>query len=130
VNDWFKRFAKALPLILGAIIIVLRQVTDDGVVTGTEWFVVIGAANSAVAVYWVANLTGGAGKYGKLVTHTVSLTIPALVAFLPGGLTGNEVIDLIIVAGTAAGVLIFPSQQHPESPVIPQPAAAQGQHTG
>jgi hypothetical protein len=130
VNDWFKIHGKSLPLILGALFVALRQVTDDGAVTGAEWFVVIGAANSAVAVYFVANLTGTAGKYGKIITHTVTLTIPALVAFLPGGVNGNELIDLLIVAGTAAGVLIFPSVQHPVNPVVLGPAVAKGAHAG
>jgi hypothetical protein len=130
MSDWFKIYGKSLAFVLGAFVVALRQVTDDGHVTGAEWFVVIGAANSAVAVYFVANLTGTSGKYGKIVTHTVTLTIPALVAFIPGGITGNELIDLIIIAGSAAGVLGFPSVQHPVNPVVLQPAVAQGQHAG
>jgi hypothetical protein len=130
VNDWFKIHGKSLAFVLGALVVALRQVTDDGAVTGVEWFVVIGAANSAVAVYIVANLTGTSGKYGKIVTHTVTLTIPALVAFLPGGVNGNELIDLIIIAGSAAGVLGFPSVQHPVNPVVLGPAVAKGAHAG
>lgn len=129
MSDWFKIHGKSLAFVFGALVVAIRQVTDDGAVTGTEWFVVIGAANSAVATYFVANLTGTAGKYGKIINHTVALTIPALVAFLPGGLTGNEWIDLIIVAGTAAGVLLLPAVQHPVNPVV-VPAVAKGQHAG
>ncbi len=123
MSDWFKIHGKSLAYVLGAFVVALRQVTDDGTVTGVEWFIVIGAANSAVAVYVVANLTGTSGKYGKIVTHTVSLTIPALVAMLPGGLTGNEWIDLFIVAASAAGVLFLPAVQHPVNPVSVTPVA-------
>ncbi len=117
--DWFRNYGKAVPLFLGAVILALRQVTDDGAVSGSgEWLLLIGAFVAAVSTYVVPNLTEGAGKYAKIVTYAATAVVTALGTLLPGGLTAQDWIDLVIVAATALGVVVLPSTQHPANPAV------------
>ncbi len=113
MSAWFAKYGKSVALFVGALVIVVQNVLLDGGISGNEWFVLATAVVGGVATYIAPNLTGGVGKWTKSLVFGASILIGALPSMLPGGLTGGEWFDLIVLLATQFGVIILPSQQHP-----------------
>jgi drug/metabolite transporter (DMT)-like permease len=113
-----KGYMKSAIAALGALLIVLQTVLNpDGpggqAVTVDEWIVIVDAVLTAVLVYLVPNLQTGAAEFAKSVVAGAFAVTSVLAAALIGGLNPSEVINLVIIFGTAAGVFLAPAPKHP-----------------
>jgi hypothetical protein len=95
-----------LGLLAMAIVTTIQQVNADNHVSPSEWVMVGVQAVMAVNVYLTANLP----QYTKMKTYVaaVIVVLQLLVASVAGGLTTNEIINLIIAFIAALGVHFTP----------------------
>jgi len=110
MKDWFKTHGKVIALFIGGIVLVWQQVRTGGI-TVEEWVLLAQATVAGFLTYWVPNFTGGLQKYSKAIAMAVAGVLAALLMALPGGITGDEAQDLVILFFTLLGVITFPSQQ-------------------
>lgn len=95
-----------LGLFLMAILTTIQQVNTDNHISASEWVMVGVQAVMALNVFLTANLP----QYDKMKTY-VSASIVALqllVTLIDGGLTTNEIVNLIITFVAALGVHFTP----------------------
>lgn len=88
-----------------------------------EWLNIIVMASGVLLVGVVPNLTGGVGKYSKLIVSAVIAVVTLAVSYLADNhLSTEEVIQLILAAAAAFGVYQFPAPQWggagPATPVV------------
>lgn len=95
-----------LGLLVMAIVTTIQQVNADGHVSASEWVMVAVQAVMAINVYLTANLP----QYSKMKSYVaaVIVVLQVLVASISGGLTTNEIINLIIAFVAALGVHFTP----------------------
>jgi hypothetical protein len=110
VIDWFRQYGKVIPLFVGGIVLAWRQVRDGGI-TGPEWNLLAAAVIGGFLAYWVPNLTGGLQRYTKAIAFAALAVSSVLPAYLPNGVTADELYDLLILFLTELGIIVFPSQQ-------------------
>lgn len=98
------KYVKLIVAAVGGVLILIAGVWTDGTITTGEWINVGIGASNIVLVGVVPNLNGGVGKYTKAVTAVVLAILMLLVDLISNGLTGPEIIQLILAALTALGV--------------------------
>lgn len=113
-----KGYMKSVVAFVGALLIVLQTVLNGDSPGGQnltldEWVVMADAVLTAFLVYIVPNLTGGVAEFAKTIVAGAFAVTAVLVTTLSGGLTASEVINLIIIFGTAVGVFMAPAPKHP-----------------
>lgn len=123
MTDWFARYGKVIPLILGVIILPVQQALGDDVFDTADKIRVGLAIVGAVVTYVAPNLTGGVAVVTKGLTSAAFAVLNGLTGWLVDGMTASDWWSLLIAAAVAAGVLVLPSQKHPTAPQ-PVPAAA------
>lgn len=79
----------------------------NGPMDTTAWINVIILGAGAIMVYNAGNIPGW--NYAKLIASAVSAVAVLLVSFLDGGLSGAEVIQLVLAAFSAIGVGAIPN---------------------
>lgn len=95
-----------LGLIVMAILTTIQQVNTDNHVTASEWVMVGLQAVMAINVFFTANLPGYA--HMKTYVAAVIVVMQLMVTLISGGLTGNEIVNLIITGLAALGVAAVP----------------------
>ena len=103
---------------VGALLVVLQTVLNaDGPggqsVTVDEWIVIADAVLTAILVYVVPNLQTGSAEFAKTIVAGAFAVTSVLASALIGGLAPSEVINLVVIFGTAAGVFLAPAPKHP-----------------
>lgn len=100
-------YGKLIAAIFGAVILYLYEATTgDAKLDVYDVIQVASAAVGAFLVWLQANgPTGSAWHYAKTIAYGVTAVLATLLVTLPGGLTGHEAIELVIVFVTGAGVL-------------------------
>lgn len=95
-----------LGLVVMAILTTIQQVNVDDHVTASEWVMVGLQAVMAINVYLTANLP----QYSKMKTYVAAVIVvmQLLVTLIDGGLTINEIVNLIIAFVAALGVAFTP----------------------
>lgn len=95
-----------LGLLVMAIVTTVQQVNADNRISASEWVMVAVQAVMVVNVYLTANLP----QYSKMKSYVaaVIVVLQVLVASIAGGLTTNEIINLIIAFVAALGVHFTP----------------------
>ena len=95
-----------LGLVVMAILTTIQQVNADNHITASEWVMVGLQALMAFNVWATANLP----QYTKMKTYVAAaiVVLQLLVASIVGGLTTNEIINLIISFVAALGVAFTP----------------------
>ena len=89
-----------------AVLTTVQQVNADNVITASEWVMVGLQALMAFNVWATANLP----QYEKMKTYVAAaiVVLQLLVASITGGLTTNEIINLVIAFVAALGVAFTP----------------------
>ena len=121
MRPWFATYGKSLALLAGGIVVVLQNVTSDGI-QQAEWFTLATAVVGGITTYIVPNLVGGIAKYAKAITYTAAIVIGALPAMVDGGMTSGEWFSLAVLVATNLGVIVLPAPQHPAAPAAVTPA--------
>lgn len=113
MSAWFAKYGKVIPLFLGAIVLVVQTAMSDGVLALDEKIAIALAIVGAVNTYIVPNLSAGLGKYAKAFVQAAVPVLTGLSGWMIDGMSQSDWWALVITAATAAGVLVFPAQQHP-----------------
>lgn len=95
-----------------AVLLALRDAWADANITASEWVLVVIAGFGILNVWGAANIPGFAKA--KTFMAAVGVVLNMLVAFIIGGLTGDEIALLVIHFLGALGVVVGPQPQHPE----------------
>jgi uncharacterized membrane protein len=95
-----------LGLLIMAVLTTIQQVNADDHITASEWVMVGVQAVMALNVYLTANLP----QYEKMKTYVAAIItgLQLLVTLIDGGLTTNEIINLVITVIAALGVAFTP----------------------
>lgn len=95
-----------LGLVVMAVLTTIQQVNADNTISASEWVMVGLQALMAFNVWATANLP----QYTKMKTYVAAaiVVLQLLVASIVGGLTTNEIINLVIAFVAALGVAFTP----------------------
>lgn len=106
-----KLYAKAITYIaLAAVAFLITALSDDTLGLDEILNLVI-VVLGAIAVYLVPNLPAGAGQYAKTIVAFLTAGLVALLAFLTGGVSITEWLQVILAAFAGIGVYIVPNEQ-------------------
>lgn len=105
MTKYSKFIAAVVATVLSAIVAAL---TGDGVVSATEWVNVAIAAVGAAGVFAAPNVPGS--RYTKSVLMALAAVLTLLASLIVGGLTGSEVMQLVIAGLGAVGVYAIPNK--------------------
>lgn len=105
MTKYSKFFAAVVATILSAIVAAL---TGDGVVSATEWVNVAIAAVGAAGVFAAPNVPGA--RYTKAVIAVLAAVLTLLASLIVGGVSGAELMQLVIAGLAAVGVYSVPNQ--------------------
>jgi peptidoglycan/LPS O-acetylase OafA/YrhL len=75
-------------------------------ITTQEWIVIAGLAFGAVGTYIVPNMVAGVARYAKGVVSFMTAGLAALYVVVPGGLTTGELLEVLISAAAAIGLVV------------------------
>lgn len=104
MKKYSKFFAAVVATVLSAIVVAL---TGDGIVGATEWVNVAIAGVGAAGVFAAPNVPGS--KYTKAVIAVLTAVLTLLASLLVGGLSGSEVLQLVVAGLGAVGVYSVPN---------------------
>lgn len=109
--SWFVTHRKLLAPLVGSILMALvlwyRGAVADAHVGADEWVLMVTQLAMIVAVWGAANVPGW--EKGKTVQAAILAVLALLASMITGGLTVDEIVQLIITGLSALGVAL-PSQ--------------------
>ncbi|MEU0469929.1 hypothetical protein ABZ215_38530 [Amycolatopsis sp. NPDC006131] len=111
-------YSKAWGMVLTTVLSAVLPFLVDGALSATEWITVALAGVGAVSVAIVPNLNAGVGKYAKGAVAIAAAVLTLLVTVIDGGLDTSEIIQLVIAAFGAVGVVALPGPQHPANSAV------------
>lgn len=109
--------ALLFPLIGGLVMTLLQAyqaVSGDGV-EASEWVTVVIQGFTLLTIWLTANVPGF--DKAKAWVSATMLILNMLVTLIVGGLTGNEISQLVIAFLGAVGVFAVPGPVHPVAPL-------------
>lgn len=96
-----RKYAKSLLAVAATVLTALVALSGNGI-TAAEWIQVVIAAAGACAVFTAPNVPGA--KYTKTVLAVVTAVAVFLSSAISDGLTGQEWLQVLVVALGAVGV--------------------------
>jgi hypothetical protein len=99
------RYAKALGAVLVAVVTAVIAALTDNFFTAQEGVVVAGVGVSAVGVAIVPNLAAGVAAYAKAIVAFLGAGLGAVAVLMAGGLTLAEVLEAVVAAAAAVGIV-------------------------
>lgn len=97
-------YAKALLAVVAAIISAIVAVLTDNVITPEEWVNVAIAGVGAITIALAANMPAGRWAYVKFYIAGLTAGLTFLASAITGGLSGAELMQLLVVVLGGAGV--------------------------
>jgi hypothetical protein len=110
------KYAKLLAMVVTTVLIALVPALSDDVVTVTEWINVAIIAVGAAGVFAAPNVPGA--NYTKAILAVLSAVLVLLASFITDGLSGSELIQLVIAALGALGVYAVPNKGSELTPTV------------
>lgn len=98
--------AKALGMVLVAVLTYIWAALTDGGVDRQEWIVATYTLVGAVGVYIVPNLSVGVGRYAKGIVAVLTAGLAVLQVVVVGGLTQAELIEVVLAGLAAIGLTV------------------------
>ena len=92
-----RKYAKAIGAVVVTMLTFVASILTDGV-TDQEWVMIAGTFVSAVGVAVVPELPSGIAAWAKTVVAALSGGLTVLAVVIIGGLTTQEVIEVIVAA--------------------------------
>lgn len=105
MNNYIKFFAQVIATVAAGMIAAL---TGDEVIDLSEWINVIIMTLGCIAVVGAGNLPLGVWKYAKLIVSAATAGFVYLASVLSDGVTTTELIQFILAAVGALGVVAAP----------------------
>lgn len=113
VRDW-SAYRKLLVAVVGAVLLAVQQFYVDGDLSGNDWIQVGSAAVGAYLVWQtVEGPRGTLWSRAKAVAYGLTAVLANVGAAVPGGLSGQEKLALLITFLTGAGVLALKNKPEP-----------------
>lgn len=112
-----RAYAKLILAVIGAGVMALYGFLDDNKVDTTEWIKIAIAVSLAVQVYLVP--VTPEWPWMKTAIGCILAALNVLVIVIVGGVNSQELIEILIAVGTAAGVAIAPAVSHNGQPASP-----------
>lgn len=110
MTNW-RRYAQLIGPLLGAVvmagIVAYRGAAEDNVVTGPEWVLLVTQVLMVVSVWGAANVRGW--EKGKKWQAAIFAVLALLAAYVTNGITGDELLQLVVTGLSALGVVVAPS---------------------
>lgn len=107
-------YKKVIVAVIGGALLTLQQLYVDGDLSGNDW---IQVGSAAVGAYLVWQTTEGPkGSWwsrAKAVAYGLTAVLGNLYVALPGGLSGQEKLALVITFLTGMGVLALKNDPEP-----------------
>jgi uncharacterized membrane protein YjjP (DUF1212 family) len=103
--NFLKVYGKSVAMVVVTVLAALVPLLSGGV-DATEWVNVAIIGVGAAAVFTAPNVPGA--KYTKLVLSVLAAVLTLLVSAIVGGVSGPELIQLVIAAAGALGVYAAP----------------------
>lgn len=100
------KYVKSIIMVVVTVLVALSGVLTDGI-TATEWVNVAIAGVGAASVFAAPNVPGA--KYTKTILAVLTAVLTFLVSAIVGGISPQELIQVVIIAAGAAGVYKFPN---------------------
>ena len=100
-----KRLRKAVALVFVAVGTFVASILTDGV-TSEEWAMIAAVALSSAGVYIVPELPTGAAAVAKTALTFLVTGATTLALVLAGGLTGTELIEVILASCASIGLVV------------------------
>lgn len=101
--------------LLGSVAMVLvlgyRSAVADAHIGADEWVLLVTQVLMTVSVWGAANITGW--ERGKTFQAAVFAVLALLASTVSGGLTGDEILQLIVTGLSALGVVVNPGPVRP-----------------
>jgi peptidoglycan/LPS O-acetylase OafA/YrhL len=104
-------YSKTWGMVVATVLSAVLPALVDGSLSPTEWINVALAFVGAVSVAIVPNLNAGVGKYAKAAVAVAAAVLTLLVSLIDGGLSTPEILQLVIAALGAVGVVSLPGPQ-------------------
>lgn len=102
---------KAIVQLLMTVLAAVVPALAAGPMTVETWINVVILGAGVIMVYNAANIPGW--EYAKLIASAVSAVAVLLVSAWQGGLSGAEIIQLVLAAAGAVGVGALPNGNRP-----------------
>lgn len=116
-------YSKSWGMVVATVLSAIVPLLTNGGLTVANWINVALVGVGAISVAIVPNLSAGVGQYAKAAVAVASAVLTLLVSLLPGGLSTAEILQLVIAALGAVGVVALPGPQHPAAPSVTGPSA-------
>lgn len=101
---------KAIVAAIGAVLVVIASALTDNQVNADEGIAIGTAVLNAFLVYISPNLSVSSAKFSKTIIAGGLAVLSALASYLVDGLSAADIINLVILFATAAGVLGLPNK--------------------
>ena len=112
-----RAYGKLVLAVLGAAVFTLYGFLDDGHLSTDEWIKIAIAVVLAINVYVVP--VTPEWPWMKTAVACVLAALQVLVVVIVGGVSAQEIVEIVIAVGTAAGVAIAPAISHNGQPASP-----------
>ena|ERR1700741_3597809 len=99
-----RKYAKAIGAVVVTVLMFVVSILTDGI-TAQEWVMLAGTLVSAIGVAVVPELPSGIAAWAKTVVTALSGGLTVLAVVITGGLTTTEVIEVVVAALAAIGVV-------------------------
>ena len=109
-----KYFGQLWTAIAGTVVMFAYNLfADDNSLSTMDWIKIANMAVGAYLVWQTTNGPVGSGlwQYAKTAAMGAQALLIALLGFLPDGLSGTEVWQIVIAVATAIGVLVAPGSR-------------------
>jgi hypothetical protein len=114
-------YGKVLLQILAAIAMALIGFLDDNFLDTVELINTVLVALTAVGVWLVPNLTGGAAKYAKMGVAALTAGFTVLITAVSAGVDMTEWFQVLVAVLGAIGIVVPGAPQHNPTPAILRP---------
>lgn len=105
-----RAYGKPIVAVLGAVLLTVYNLLDDNHISAVEWVTIAIALANAILTYLVP-LTPE-WPWMKTVVNVVLSALNVLVIVIVGGLTQQEILEIVIAVLTPLGVGIAPAISH------------------
>lgn len=112
------RYLKFAAMVAATVIsAMVAALSGDETITAVEWMNIALAGAGAVGVVVVPNLTGGVAAFAKGIVAVLMAVLTLAASQITDGLTTTEMLQLLVAALGALGVLALKGPQHPSNQV-------------
>lgn len=111
-------YGKVLMQIVAAVAMALIGFLDDNFLDTVEIINCVLVALTAIGVWLVPNLTGGAAKYAKMGVAALTAGFTVLITAVSAGVDTTEWLQVLVAILGALGIIVPSAPQHNSTPTV------------